>query len=367
MRRRLVTAGIAAMVVLGGCGGGQGTGQDDDGVGDVSAQQSGDSAADLVRLLPDVGPGSMLITFGDVDAIAVANGVPVPEDGDVDGLLAWGRSGEDSGVPVLLPGQLQGGVVSSHEEYAEELGVSLWGTERYAGVDSPPTHVTLLEIDDPGEKISGALGDPDGDIWALGEEGRVDLTQTSVARPRGEALRLAVTDSGHAVISSHEKLAKTSVDESSSLATGEIGEVIDRLSDEGIVSGVIASTSAGAGRGGNGDGGDRGEGDGGDGSSDTEVAGVGFGVDGEHGDGVFARLVLGYGDDERASHMREDVREFFTDGETPTGQSWSGLITVADVEAVGSTVVVEVTFAEGQSPQSLVTLIMQGPTGLPGG
>lgn len=189
----------------------------------------------------------MLITFGDVEEIAAANGVPVPEDGDVDGLVEWGQSGESSGVPVLLPGQLQGGAVSSHDEYAEELGVSLWATERYAGVDSPPTHVTLLEIDDAGEAISGALGDPSGDIWELGEEGKIELTQMSVARPMGEALRLAVTDSGNAVISSREEIAQSSANESSTLAEGGLGEVIDRLSDEEIVSGVIASASAGDG------------------------------------------------------------------------------------------------------------------------
>lgn len=345
MRTGIAAAGIAALLVLVGCSGGD-DGSRGEGTTGASTQQSGGSAADLARLLPDAALDSMIITFGDVGEIAAANEVPVPADGDVDGLVAWAETGNGPGVPVLLPGQFRGDALASHDEYADELGVSLWGAQRYAGLDGPPTHVALLEGDDPGESISGALGDPDGDIWAIGDEGRIDLTQRSVARPTGEAVRLAVTESGYAIIASSETLARAGAAESPTLAVGELGAVIDQLADEEIVSGVIASAD--------------------DGSSAPEVTGVGFGVDGAHGDGVFARLVLGYGDDERAVNTVDDVREFFTDGATSTGQAWSDLLTVADVKAAGGTVVVEATFAEGQSPQSLVTLIMQGPTGLPG-
>lgn len=350
MRLGMVAAGAAAVMMLAGCGS---EGPEPSIVAESESSAppgAAASGADLARLLPDV-EADAVVTFGDVEGLASANGVAVPQHGDVAGLVEWAQAPGGTGVPVLLPGNLAEPRLGSHDGVAEELGVSLWGAQRYAGVDAAPTHVTLLDGDGLGDAMTEAMGDPVEGVWAVGgEEVRTDLSQRTDARPTGEALRLALTDSEHAIIASTESLARAGAAESSSISGGEVGEVgavLDQLSADDVVSGVIAQVDPGS-------------------PGAPGANGVGFGSDDE---GVFARLVLAYGDAAGAEAAVPGVEEALASGTTGTGRPWSDLLAVEAVTASGGTVVIEARFTLDQSPQNVATLIMQGPAelrGLPG-
>ncbi|WP_229055134.1 hypothetical protein [Aeromicrobium sp. Leaf350] len=343
MTRRGIVSVALLSVLLAGCGGDP----DDPDPGPSENTETDlpadDSLVGLVRTLPELPDADTLtITFGDVEAIADANGVDTPTDGDLPSLLDWSLSGGTEGVPIVLPGVLQEVNLNRHQELEDELGVSLWSTTRYAEVAAPPYRVAVLDGDHGESELTEAIGEPDDGIWALGgEELEVDLQDRTAARPLGEALRLATTENGVAIAAT-EELARGAADADGSLVDDDLDQVLTALDDIDPVAGIAVRTVLGG--------------------AGPSTNGAAYAVD---GDEVVARLVLGYPGDEEAESAVADVEAYFTDDTSLSGQPWSDLLTVGDVSADGSVVVVDLTFPGEQRPVLLVQMLLGNVQDLP--
>ncbi|GAA1737692.1 hypothetical protein [Aeromicrobium alkaliterrae] len=343
MTRRGIASIVLLLLLVTACGGG---GRSDGPEAEETAggpAPTGDSLVDLVRTLPELPDAdTFVVTFGDVEGIATANAVDVPTDGDLPSLLDWSLSAGADGVPVLLPSTLQEVNLNRHQELEAELGVSLWSTTRYAEVAAPPYRVAVLDGDHGEAELTEAIGEPDDGVWALGgDELEVDLANRTAARPLGEALRLATTQDGVAIAST-ATLAREAADAEGSLVDDDLDEVLTALDEVDPVAGVAIRTDLG--------------------DEGLLANGAAYVVD---GDAVVGRLVLGYPDDEDATAAASEVEEYFTDGKSLSGLPWSDLLTVEDVTAEGSVVVVDLSFAGDQRPAVLVQMLLGNVQDLP--
>lgn len=331
MRRRPALVLTALLVlVLAACGGAQESSPDPEPGPPASPQ----TAAALAGTLPDIDPTqSLVLHFGDVGAIAEANDVPVPVDGDVESLLAWARTGL-ADVPILLPSQLGPERLADHDQYAAELGVSLWQTQRYASVEAAPRRLTVLQGDLDERAVTDALGEPADGVWSAGgDELEVDLDDRTVARPLGEALRLGLRGDDQVVLATTEKLIGDAIDGRSTVREDEaLAAALDALDSDELVSGLVIRGPV---------------------DDDLVVNGAAFGGG---PDGVVGRMVFGYADEDAAEEAVDDVEAYFTQSAGRWGP-WSERLTVDAVAADGRLVVVDVSFTEEQQPQSVVQLI----------
>lgn len=159
------------------------------------------SIAEELRYLPDPGGEPMTIYATDFSRVAemVGTDKPTGSDADFDELAQWFAPATYEDVdgavwPILPRGLGWDQNVGSMEPIDEGLGVSLRHVTGFAEVYTGPHSATVVHGDYETERITEALGDPEDGVWAIGEDGAMDITQTDVLPPVGYGLRLAERD-----------------------------------------------------------------------------------------------------------------------------------------------------------------------------
>jgi hypothetical protein len=144
----------------------------------------------------------LFVVAGDLDLATELAGVERPDPeapGDVDAMVDWAQSlsGIDRGpVSVSLPQAVGFERLRSNDEIAAELGWSILDVSAFIEVQNPPESLAVLEVGTTEDELTAAIGAPSEGVWALGpaEDGDIDMSAITPARPLGESLRLGLRD-----------------------------------------------------------------------------------------------------------------------------------------------------------------------------
>jgi hypothetical protein len=172
-----------------------------------------ESFRDRLGLLPAsaaVDADPLIVAIADLDRAAQLAGVQRPADaGDADAVADYvaavtGVGGPNAGKPAsvaaLTPQTAHVERVAQVGEFADELGWSISDVSWFAEVQSSPNTLMVAGGDFDEARLNGAMGERRDDLWWLGgEDGEIDPTGITAARPLGESLRSTLAD-GHLVV-----------------------------------------------------------------------------------------------------------------------------------------------------------------------
>lgn len=190
--RGVATGLLLALALVAGC--------DDNG----TAGGGVPSFAERLELLPQSladDADSIVVHMADLDRAAGLGGLERPADlSDQDAVVAYlsaisGHGAIDGPAPevaALLPDRVSR-ATTRMSDFDAELGWSAVDVDWFAETPTPPVVFTVLGGEFEEDRLTGAMGDPEDGIWRLGgEDGTMDVNDTSAARPLGESLRLAL-------------------------------------------------------------------------------------------------------------------------------------------------------------------------------
>ena len=290
---------LAVLLTAGGCGDEE---ADEGGAGSGSA---GDwSVAGSVAQLPALEDGPLTITTADVEAVAHANGLDMPDSvGDATPDWLTTMTGTGDAVAIVVPPSF---VRSSTPDQLVESTGFWWGAaDSFASVAVPPDELSVFEGDD--------LGDPEA---------------------ADGPLQVATTDDGAVVVSTSETLLEDWVGGDATTLDGDepLTAVAEALDDAEALSAVIVGLP-------------------------DPAPMVGIGWLGEDDGDALAAIVYGLASEDAA-----------TDAEAGLESDFSGLddlFEVEDVAARGSTVTVTVRVAPDHVSTPYQLLVDQGGLPLP--
>jgi hypothetical protein len=174
----------------------------------TSATGGAGSFRERLELLPASvidDPGTVIVAMADLDRAAQLAGVERPADAsDVDAVRAYvqavtGIAGVDAPEPAsvaaLTPETAHVERLAQVDEFDDQLGWSIADVSWFAEVQVPPNTFMVAGGDVDEARLTEAMGERRDGIWRLGgEDGEVDFTSVSAARPLGESLRSALVD-----------------------------------------------------------------------------------------------------------------------------------------------------------------------------
>lgn len=338
--RRWAVAVIAAAVAAAGCGSGDGAPS----ATAVSAAASASGSGPLTELLRSVPPDrAELVTFSDLAATARLNGAerpgPVASDEEAQRFVVAAAGGPHQ---VVLPSLFTRADVGQSRQ---ELGFSLADADQLLEAGAPPDALTVVagRIDpDTVAAATAAHGARTGPLDAaggepftlhrFGEEGELDIRQATPMRPLGNAGRLAVRD-GLALWASTDAIVHDAADATvggpSVLDAPEVAAVAAALDRAGVYACHLLPSDemrAPAGT-----------------PNRQELlepwSHAGVGVGWRDGRRSFV-VVLAHPDQQTAAANADLLRRIVTTGRSvASGDPWSDLLTILDIEVRDTTVV----------------------------
>jgi hypothetical protein len=318
----------------------------------------GGSVSDYLGQLPARDDDLVMVTYGDIARAVDIAGLERPDDiSDSDAIVDFvmdvsgQRQEEDepARVAVLLPEAAQPNhSVSDLEGFVDDVGWSLLEVDSFAGLDTPPDKIAVLDGRFDGDLLDETLEDAGDGVWVAGDpDGDMDFDDTTPARPLGESVWLAL-DGGRLTATWNEDDMATTRDADGgdgTLADDEaLSSLAAALDDQDVYSAMLAT------------GGQIGGLDPGilgesatpeqleeleeelEGSLCEGVTGIAAGVadDGE----PLIVLALSHVDEASAEGNVDIVAEALESGEQPrTGITWSDYVTLEAVEADGRVLV----------------------------
>lgn len=219
--------------------------------GTACASESGDSTTAgpgdrsvsgyLAALPAPADDEGLMVTYGDVARAAEIGEVEIPDDvADEDALADFLMDvtgtrvdGAENPVAVLMPEVAQTQrLMSDPRAFVDELGWSIVDVESFAELSQPPRPVSILDGTFDGEAIEGVLDEAEDGVLVAGDpDVGMDFEDTTVARPLGQPLWLAV-DGGRLVVTADEAdmAAARAGDDTLAdhAALGALAEALDR-------------------------------------------------------------------------------------------------------------------------------------------
>ena len=327
------------------------------------------SFRDRLALLPASAiedPNSVVVAMADLDRAAQLAGVERPPDaGNVDAVIEYanavtGIPASDSEGPAdvaaLTPATAHVERLAEVDQFDDELGWSIADVSWFAEAQTPPNTFMVAGGDFDEARMSDAMGERQDGMWRLGgEDGEVDVSNVTAARPLGESLRLALDD-GRLIVGRSTPPVEEVVDGGArTLADNEVlGSLAQAMDDNDaysamfVAGGLFAIDPAVLLRGG-----------------DPEEAlaqaqeqvlpqpflGVAGGITSADDEPVVLFAYV-HPNAEAAQANADALRRIVEQGQSlQSREPWSNLLTVDDISADGATVVARLGLGEQGKPQ----------------
>lgn len=204
-----------------------------------------DSLSQRLELLPAPTGDTFYVVLTDLDHAGELIGHERPETAGED-LQEWliavaGLNSEtfpaENPVSVYLPrylydyGTLLSRAVETSTNAEAALGYAPANASGIAEIaDFPPgPRVTVLDLEHSEDDIDAALGTADDGVWAWGgQEGAINMADTTVNPPLGQSLRIGA-DGDHVYVGNGAEIVRSALDSST-----------ERLSDDEAVAGIVS-------------------------------------------------------------------------------------------------------------------------------
>lgn len=309
---------VAGALIASGC-------SDDGGAdgGGGSSTKDASITAYLRRLPESLRDGeSFSVVYGDLDRAADLADSRRPDGDDIEEFVDWllpltgvPRDDMTDQVFVSLPNATNPSRLLQAEEFRDELGWSVVDVHSFIEYQVPPNVFAVLSGDFDDERIAAAVGDPDGQVWKVGDEDfGTDLADISAARPLGESLRMALDGGQLAVARSTSPVEEWLANDGGTFADDDdLHAVASALDDAGAYSAMLFVSDDGA------------------------TVGIGLSVD---KGSAFATFVYALADDEAATAGVERITNLIEEGSSAlSNQLWSDAFSIDSVEAKNNLVV----------------------------
>jgi len=286
---------------------------------------TGFSVVRALEQLPALEPSAGIqVRLTDFDAAAAVAGLtrpPLDAPADAEAISAWllPLTGVSEFAPAraFLPARMGSNVIGQVEAVEDELGWSLSNVRWFAEYRSVPHLFTIYGGLFNEVAIDAAIPDRVDGVWRIGDEELAnDPKHRTVARPLGEAIRLALDGDLLAVSLEMAPVLAWEHGERA-LLDPNVQAVADYLDEGGVYTALILS---------------------GDQAPSSKYLLVGAGIT----RGATTRLIYRFGDSASATAAAAALESIVRDGTSNTfGQPWRDIVSVVSITTDGASLIAE--------------------------
>ncbi len=364
-RTALPAAATTIALLMTACGGDDGGGSGGLATGD---DYSIEAALAELPARDDDADGGLMISTADLAAASELAGVERPQTLDADAVIEWlgpltgPTSGAETPAPVFVPmaDMFNLPYLSKVDEFAAELGWSVFDVEAFVEESRPPYRVAVVAGDFDESPLADDLEDlGDGVLSAgTGADHSSDLSAITAARPLGTPVRLAYEDGLVAASSATPAIEAWLAGPATSRADDErltsIAAVLDDADAVAAVLVVEPSFAAGGGEL---------SPDAGDElvpllpSDPFDAVGIGWSVDDDQS--AIVTLAYHFASDDAATASLTAFEAQYEGTSLVTGAALSELVTVRSTDTAGPVAIVTLEVAEDRTPAVVFEMLLR--------